>query len=112
MLEAKCNKCHNADKSKGDLRMDTYELLVKGGQDEKDKSVVSGKPDDSLIVKRLALPNDDEDHMPPDGKEQFTKEETALVKWWIQEGASNTLAVKDAKIPADLQAAVASVLKK
>ena len=112
ILEAKCNKCHNADKSKGDLRMDTHELLIKGGQDDKVKSVVPGKPDDSLVIKRIALPNDDDDHMPPDGKDQTTKEETALLKWWIQEGASATLAVKDAKFPAELQATVDAVLKK
>jgi uncharacterized membrane protein len=112
ILEAKCNKCHNADKSKGDLRMDTHELLIKGGQDDKVKSVVPGKPDDSLVIKRIALPNDDDDHMPPDGKDQATKEETALLKWWIQEGASATLAVKDAKFPAELQATVDAVLKK
>jgi len=112
ILEAKCNKCHNADKSKGDLRMDSYDLLVKGGQDEKEKNVVPGKPDESLMLKRVSLPSDDDEHMPPDGKDQLTKEEAALLKWWIQEGASNTLAVKDAKIPADLQTAAAVVLKK
>ncbi len=112
LLEAKCNKCHNEDKSKGDLRMDTYAALIKGGQDEKDKSVVPGKPDDSLVIKRLILPNDDDEHMPPDGKEQATKQELALLKWWIQEGASETLSVKDAKFPADLQATADALLKK
>lgn len=112
ILEAKCNKCHNADKSKGDLRMDTYELLVKGGQDDKEKSLVPGKPDDSLILKRIALDKDSDDHMPPDGKDQLTPDETALLKWWVQEGASNVVAVKDAKIPAALQAAADVLLKK
>jgi uncharacterized membrane protein len=112
ILEAKCNKCHNADKSKGDLRMDTFEMLMKGGQDDKVKSVVPGKPDDSLVLKRIALPNDEDEHMPPDGKDQTTKEETALLKWWIQEGASNTLTIADAKIPAELQATADTYLKK
>ncbi|MDB6140827.1 MAG: putative rane protein [Verrucomicrobiaceae bacterium] len=112
VLEAKCNKCHNADKSKGDLRMDSYELLIKGGQDDKVKSVVPGKPDDSLVLKRIALPNDDDEHMPPDGKDQTSKEEAALLRWWVQEGASSTLAVKDAKIPAELQSTVDALLKK
>ena len=111
ILEAKCNKCHNADKSKGDLRMDTYEMLMKGGQDDKEKSVVAGKPDDSLIVKRVNVPNDQDEHMPPDGKDQLTKEEFGLLKWWIQEGASNSATVKDAKIPADLQATAQTFLK-
>lgn len=112
LLDAKCNKCHNEDKSKGDLRMDTYAALIKGGQDEKDKSVVPGKPDESLVIKRMILPGDDDEHMPPDGKEQATKQETALLKWWIQEGASETLSVKNAKFPTDLQSTVDALMKK
>ena len=112
ILEAKCNKCHNADKSKGDLRLDNFEMVMKGGQDEKVKNVVPGKPDDSLMIKRIALPDSDDEHMPPEGKDQATKEEAALLRWWIQEGASNTLTVKDAKIPAELQATVDALLKK
>ena len=112
IMESKCNKCHNEQKSKGDLRLDTFEMVMKGGQDDKVKNVVPGKPDESLMIKRVMLAADDDEHMPPDGKDPLTKEETALVKWWIQEGASNTLTVKDAKIPADLQATVDALIKK
>lgn len=109
MLEAKCNKCHNADKSKGDLRMDTYELAIKGG--ENGNNIVPGKPAESLAIQRMELPLDDDEHMPPDGKEQATAEELALLKWWIQEGASDKLKVADAKFPVELKAVVAAALK-
>ena len=109
MLEAKCNKCHNADKSKGDLRMDTYELAIKGG--ENGNNIVPGKPADSLAIQRMELPLDDDEHMPPDGKEQATAEELALLKWWIQEGASDKLKVADAKFPVELKAVVDAALK-
>ena len=111
MLEAKCNKCHNEAKSKGDLRMDTHELLLKGGEEE-GKTVIPGKPDESLAITRIKLPVDDDDHMPPEGKDQMTDEETALLHWWIKEGASATLKVKDAKFPAELTPLVESLLKK
>ena len=111
VLEAKCNKCHNEAKSKGDLRMDTHELMLKGGE-EAGKTVIPGKPDESLAITRIKLPIDDDDHMPPEGKDQMTAEETALLHWWIKEGASATLKVKDAKFPAELKPLVESLLKK
>lgn len=109
IFEAKCNNCHNEDKSKGGLRMDTYALLVQGG--DGGAGLVPGKPDDSLALQRILLPEDDDEHMPPEGKEQMTAEETALFRWWIQEGASETLSVDDAKFPADLKVSVDALLK-
>ena len=110
VLDAKCNKCHNEEKSKGDLRMDTHELILKGGEGEPGKTVIPGKPDESLAITRIKLPIDDDDHMPPEGKEQMTDEETALLHWWIQEGASATLKVKDAKFPVQMKPLVESLL--
>jgi hypothetical protein len=49
--------------------------------------------------------------MPPEGKDQLTKEETALIKWWIQQGASNTQKLDLAALPADLQAAASAIAK-
>ena len=111
IFEAKCNKCHNEEKSKGDLRMDTHEMLMKGGEAEPGKSVVPGKPDESLALARILLPLDKDEHMPPEGKDQMTPEETALFRWWIQEGASATLTVKDAKFPPETQTLVEDLLK-
>lgn len=109
ILETKCNKCHNEEKSKGDLRMDTYEMAMKGG--EAGKNFVAGKPDESLSFTRVMLPDSDDDHMPPEGKDQMTKEEIALLKWWIEQGATSTHKVSDAKFPAELQATVDGILK-
>lgn len=109
ILTAKCNKCHCEEKSKGDLRMDTYELAIKGG--ENGSNFVAGKPDDSLSIQRILLPDSDDEHMPPEGKDQLTKEETELLKWWVQQGASNTLKVSEAQIPEALKAAVEGILK-
>jgi uncharacterized membrane protein len=111
IFEAKCNKCHSEEKSKGDLRMDTYEMIMKGGEAEPGKTIVPGKPDQSLAISRILLPLDDDEHMPPEGKDQMTAEETALLRWWIQEGASATLSAKDAKFPAEVKTLVEDLLK-
>lgn len=109
IFEAKCNKCHNEEKSKGDLRMDTFELALKGG--ENGANIVPGKPDESLAIQRVMLAEDDDEHMPPEGKEQLTSGEIALLRWWIQQGASNTQKVSDAKFPPEVQPVVDEVLK-
>lgn len=109
VLTAKCNKCHSEEKSKGDLRMDTYEMAIKGG--ENGKNFVAGNLKDSLSIVRIVLPDSDDEHMPPEGKDQLTPEEIALLKWWVEQGASGTQTVKDAKFPAELQATVDGILK-
>ncbi len=111
VLTAKCNKCHSEEKSKGDLRMDTHEFILQGGEGEPGKTVVPGKPEESLAITRIELPLDDDDHMPPEGKDQMTDAETALLRWWIKEGASATLKVKDSKFPAEMKSFVESLLK-
>ncbi len=48
-----CFKCHSAEaeKVKGDLRLDTREALRKGG--ESGAAIVEGKPDESLLIKAV-----------------------------------------------------------
>jgi len=80
-----CVSCHGADKSKGGLRLDSAPHVLKGGD--------SGSPLDppgaesSLLGKRLNLPVDDEDHMPPDGKPQLSAAQLTVLKWWLDSGA-------------------------
>ncbi|WP_367872564.1 c-type cytochrome domain-containing protein [Luteolibacter sp. Populi] len=96
ILEQKCYSCHNADKQKGKFRMDEYDLLVKGGKEG--EGLVHGKSKDSNMIVRIDLPEDDDEHMPPEGKKDLADHEVVLIKWWIDGGA-----LKDAKL-ADLQA--------
>ncbi len=104
IFEAKCNKCHGEEKQKGDLRLDTYALAMQGGENA--KNIVAGKPEDSLTVQRIALPDDDDEHMPPEGKEQLTAAEAAAIRYWIQSGASETQKVSEAQFPPEAKEAV------
>src|SRR6478672_7999194 len=63
ILLTKCYGCHGPNKQKGGLRMDDSTKLMKGG---KDGIVIEpGKADASEMIKRLMLPVDNDDHMPP-----------------------------------------------
>ena len=87
ILKNKCVKCHGEDpapdKIKGKLNLTDREGIEKGGENK--DAIKPGKPDESLIVKRV---NDDKDPMPPEGKgTPLTDEEKTKIKAWIAQGA-------------------------
>ena len=98
----KCAGCHGEEKQKGKLAMHTFEALMKNG-DSGEPSVVAGKSADSLIVKRVALPDSEDEHMPPSNKPQLTEKEFAVIKWWIDGGAKTDVKIKDAALPDNLK---------
>ncbi len=93
ILERRCVQCHKAGKAKGKYRMDSYELLVKGGKEG--PGIEIGKSANSNIVVRMELPKDDEEHMPPEGKPDVEDHELAVIKWWIDNGADEKKSLKD-----------------
>jgi len=107
ILQARCAQCHNAEKSKGDLRFDTAEMLKKGGEDG--PVFVAGKGLDSDMIKRCLLPLDDDDHMPPKGKTQLTDSQVAILTWWIDQGASFDKKVADLTVTDAVKPALAQL---
>ena len=86
IFKQKCEKCHNKNKMKGELRMDEVALIQKGGKN----GVIfkAHNVEESEFIKRILLPESDEHHMPPKGKTQITENELFLMKWWVEQGAS------------------------
>ncbi len=93
ILREKCATCHNESKQKGKLRLDQADFLKKGG--EHGAIFVAGRPDESEMIKRLLLPLDHKEHMPPKEKPQLTEEEKTRLRWWIEQGADFHKTVKD-----------------
>ena len=85
ILEAKCTSCHNPQKHKGDLDLTSIEAIAKGG--ENGEVWLAHNPKESLMLQRIALPLEEEEHMPPDGKTQLTEQEIELLHSWIGHGA-------------------------
>ncbi len=94
ILIEKCYGCHNANKTKGNLKMQTYAALLKGGKTG--PAIVAGDALDSELVKRTLLDLDDKKHMPPKGKKQLTSNEITLLNWWIKNGASERTSIREA----------------
>lgn len=85
IFEEKCLSCHNSSKAKGQLVMETRELLLKGGK----TGVLwdTTETDLGLLMRRVHLPLEQKKHMPPQGKPQLTDEEMQILHYWIKSGA-------------------------
>jgi uncharacterized membrane protein len=93
ILESKCFGCHNEKKAKGKLILTSFETMMKGG-----KNGVLWKPADaahSLLVKRLSLPLESKEHMPPKDKTQLTADEVRFISLWIDAGADTKKKLKE-----------------
>jgi len=106
----RCTGCHGSEKQKGKLALHTPEAIQKGGLDG--PVIVPGKPGESEMLRRLRLPLEDEDHMPPKDRAQPSAEQIAALENWIAAGASfdspgAPVAAKVVVPPADPQAIAA-----
>ncbi len=97
ILERTCVNCHGAEKAKSNLRLDTLAAVKKGGKNG--PVLEPGNSSASPLVQRLLLPPDHDDHMPPDGKPQPTADEIAVLKRWIDAGATNDHLASEFKMP-------------
>lgn len=77
-----CFKCHGSDKDSGNLRVDSREALLKGG--DTSPAIVPNKPVESLLLKALRH-TDDDLKMPPD--KRLPDETIAAFEAWITAGA-------------------------
>src|SRR5262245_2968118 len=85
ILEKSCLKCHNAEKAKGKLLLDTREHALKGGENGPD-IVVGNSANSPLIHLTARLVPDSE--MPPIGKgDPLTAEQVGILRAWIDQGA-------------------------
>ncbi|MRI00575.1 hypothetical protein GH721_08555 [Kriegella sp. EG-1] len=100
ILNNKCVSCHNPKKAKGNLLLHAPEEILNGGENG---VVISDKnAAESDLYIRMNLPMDNDDHMPPEGKTQPTKEEIKLVGAWIDAGNPFKGTIKDSGLAKEL----------
>ncbi len=109
LLKSRCYSCHGAEKQKGKLRLDQEEFILKGGKNG--VIIVSGKADESELIRRLNLPLSDEEHMAPKEKPQLTEDEVKLLKWWIDNGADFKKKFKEVPQPGYIKPILANIQK-
>jgi hypothetical protein len=71
LLAVRCHGCHGADVAKGKLRLHARAGVVKTADE---------------ILRRVALPDTDEERMPPEGP-RLAKSDVELLRRWLETGA-------------------------
>jgi hypothetical protein len=85
ILAKKCVACHGPEKSKGHFRLDSFDWLMKAGE-SKSAPVVANQPAQSEVVRRITAT--DEDDRMPQKDDPLPATQIALIKQWIQDGAT------------------------
>jgi mono/diheme cytochrome c family protein len=86
IFRTKCFECHSTTKKvKGDLALDDAKIAEAIGPGQ---HIVPGEATKSTMLINCKLPDDDEDVMPPKGKNRLTPAELTLLETWITEGAN------------------------
>ena len=99
ILQEKCVSCHNENKQKGGLLLNTPEGIMKGG--DGGKVLVKNAPMESELLRRVTLPPDNRKFMPPSGM-PMTYQEIKLLDFWISDGLSLDLSITDS-LPKDIE---------
>jgi hypothetical protein len=93
VFENNCYVCHSEAKQKSDFRMDDYKLLLYGGESGM-AGIEPCNPADSEVLYRITLDPKKKGFMPPEGNKPLTENQVALIRWWIENGASTTKSIE------------------
>ena len=99
IFSARCFTCHGPQKHRGNLRLDSYSSLMRGGKTG--LVVRAGNVQASELFRRITLSPDHDDFMPKEGKRPLSAVQVKLIELWIAAGASGSLltdAIKDAPV--------------
>lgn len=83
LLRKYCAGCHNAEEANGELRLDAYAEILKGG--EHGPALVAGDAKVSRMIR--AITGEADLKMPPEDEKQPSEDEIALLGAWINGGA-------------------------
>jgi len=101
VMEKHCLSCHDAKQAEGELVMESFESLMKGG--DKGPAVLPGRADESLLV--LAVEHKKKPFMPPKkARDTLTEQEIALFREWVEGGAPGPRAGEAAPLAVTISA--------
>jgi WD40 repeat protein len=80
-----CVECHNPDKLRGGLNLESFKSLEQGGDDG--AVFLAGKPDESRIV--LQVEGKTKPRMPPQKAKQPQPDELKVLRVWVAAGAKD-----------------------
>lgn len=91
----RCTPCHGPARRKNNLRLDSYDAVMRGG---KHGAVIkAGDPKGSELFRRITLSPSSDDFMPSENKPPLAENEVKLIEQWIAAGASGTQLAENLK---------------
>jgi uncharacterized membrane protein len=104
VLQRHCVACHAPGSPRGGLILDTPAAILKGG--DNGPVIAPGRALSSELVRRVWLPTDHADVMPPRGQRPLPAAEAGLLRWWIDSGASFDQPLGELEVPPDIRPVV------
>src|SRR5687767_4326028 len=84
LLAENCFSCHGDKKRKGELRLDSREAILKGG--ENGPVIVPFEPEKSRLIAAVSYAHEDL-QMPPDEEDRLSAAQVEVLKKWVKMGA-------------------------
>jgi len=96
LLRDYCSGCHNQIDREGDVSVETFGDLMKGGDSDDETMLVPGEPSQSYLLQTVLKQADPT--MPPDGEPRPEEDEIAILTRWIEQGAEGPPPEEDLSI--------------
>lgn len=103
LLQDRCSSCHEPSDKKGGLDVTSFAAMRAGGGSG--KTITPGEPEQSRLYLMVTM---QERPFMPKGEDPLTGEQQALLRTWIEQGASETTAAARAFVGSRLAAASAA----
>ncbi|GAB5521516.1 MAG: ribonuclease inhibitor [Rhodothermales bacterium] len=100
ILDETCVECHNPNKTQGGLLLIGPDQIDDGG--DTGPVLMAGEPYDSELVRRITLPQSDDEFMPPDGG-ALPYHDVRLIQWWIAQGADYEASLADVEVDDEIE---------
>jgi len=101
IFRARCQSCHDPDRTEGNLLMTSFTNLMAGG--DSGPVIEPYQREESDLYRRLHLPDRDKERMPPRGRTQLTADQIKLIGWWIEMGAPNEILVTELEATGEIE---------
>ena len=86
IMKESCVECHGEKRMKARIRVDTFDMTVKGGRRP---GVLWGHPEASRIYRVITRPHGTEGAMPPGKRDPLTEDQITKIRDWIMTGPAD-----------------------
>jgi len=89
IISDRCFRCHGPDKAsrKANLRLDQEDSALAPRKDPAEHAIVPGKPEESLLVRKIFSTDPDDMMPPPSSNLALSSQEKKMLRDWIAQGA-------------------------